>query len=149
MNSKKNSSLRNYMRKYGSCKNNLNIWTSRVLYLCVDFWLLAYESRDLSQIESKVITVTSWLNWLFHLKWSGFQKFQLLTRVIFFSAWEVSCDYMSQLTKTITDVERLWCLKPFYVLVVWDDFFFNLFFYLSRLRGKPGKISSLHCGCCS
>ena len=30
-----------------------------VLYICVSFWLLAHESRDLSQAETKIIVVTN------------------------------------------------------------------------------------------
>ena len=36
-----------------------NLSTYWVLYICVSFWLLAHESRDLSQAETKVIAVTS------------------------------------------------------------------------------------------
>ena len=30
-----------------------------VLYICVSFWLLAHESRDLSQVETKIIVIAS------------------------------------------------------------------------------------------
>ena len=35
---------------------------SMVLYSCVSFWLLAHESRDISQAETKTILITSWAN---------------------------------------------------------------------------------------
>ena len=33
-----------------------------VLYICVGFWLLALESRDLSQAETKISVATSLAN---------------------------------------------------------------------------------------
>ena len=99
---------------FGSWKNNL-VWNlsfvvdlqcvnpctrclSIVLIFCVEFREFSYLKRDLSQAEKKINVVTSWH--LFHSKWSKLSFWvkivvilsvaQLITTVIFFSAWDTS-----------------------------------------------------------
>ena len=35
---------------------------TKLLYICISFWLLAHESRVFSQAETKIIVITSWAN---------------------------------------------------------------------------------------
>ena len=81
-----------------------------MLYICVSSWLLAHESRDLSQAETKRALVKSWAKsqndkyvyiftdnedffqtWPFWVKRVKFLT-GLVTTIMFVSAWDKSCD---------------------------------------------------------
>ena len=49
---------------------NLETWKDQG----ASFWLLAHESRDLSQAETKLIVVTNWANYFFSAKMVRFEK---------------------------------------------------------------------------
>ena len=64
--------------------------------------LLAYESCDLSQAETKIIVVTSWANLLFHSKWSGLKKSSFWLKIFFVNLFS-----FEQQPTTDTDVDHL------------------------------------------
>ena len=50
---------------------------NQVLYICVSFWLLAHESRDISQVETKITLDKRWNSQngnYFHSKWRFLSK---------------------------------------------------------------------------
>ena len=54
-------SVQFFTSKYG-IPNNIECLlykVTKLLYICVSFWLLAHESHELSQAETKIIVVTS------------------------------------------------------------------------------------------
>ena len=68
-------SVQFFTSKYG-IPNNIECLlykVTKLLYICVSFWLLAHESRDLPQAETKIILFKSWTNLqndnYFHSKW--------------------------------------------------------------------------------
>ena len=105
-----------------------------VLYICVGFWLLVHESRDLSQAETKIIVVTSWVEIFVSLEMVRFEKSNctqndekkssfcvkivdivwicaaFLTRVIFDSAWDKSHDSWTNSQKLTHKWGTLLCI---------------------------------------
>ena len=94
--------------------------TTLLLYICARFWLLAHESRDLSQAETKITFVknrTSSQNGnYFHSKWWFFSNLTISTekklicsacnKNYFCLSLRYMTWFMSQQIKTNTDVEH-------------------------------------------
>ena len=67
-------------KEYRILKGNNSHWMSKykqrcsTVYIYVSFLLLAHESRDLSESETKIIVVTSWVNQLFSVNMVRFEE---------------------------------------------------------------------------